>query len=640
MLIIHHLTGALAGKETRIESSVERVTFGRQVDCEVSFPPEETQVARHHFALVHKPSGSWVVELFGEPYVAMNGMPADPGQPVRDGATFELGSRGGPSFKIEIQEDARTDNMERTKQQQDVAPARVIAIRAQSVAYYARRFALLALLLAVIAGGVATYNWYTEQANAARFDAANKEFAARQASEANLRIGAEVRARVARAVYHVQLRDAEGRYRGSGTAWVVGPHLLATNAHVALDRDGLREKEEMVVRAPGQDGAVYVVVEHKIHPGYVPFTLFSKSDLRLFGQYRGSVGAIFGNGYDVAILRVAETLPEDARLEIASQAELEALSVGNPVGTAGYPTEGLTVDSAQLLAASPEQHVGVITALTDLFQLPSAPPRRQLIHHDLPSTGGQSGSPMVAASGHVIGLLNSVNFVFLNGVRIPNAALVNFAQRADYLRDLIDGTAEAKLPEERKYWDTVTADLFKGNDVLPQLIVERANPGGMVAKLVSETSGTSNAKSGKRVQDDGPDRYEKLEVARVTLVPGYDYLFSAYFGGGSAQLGVVVDGTLVAKEAGINFPAIVCRLLTADQQVTDDPKKNRLACVSGDDRTAAMAIAAGSKADTPRDVAVVILNSRTTDDPLANVDLKYVLRVYQWVPGGDGKPNS
>src|SRR5256885_779169 len=212
MLTIRHLNGAQPGSEVKIADKT-RVVVGRQLDCDVQYPPEETAVARHHFALVKKPSGSWTMELFGTPFVAVDGTPADNGQVVRDDAKIELGRIGGPAFSIGITDDAR-------------------------------------------------------------------------------------------AVYHVQLQDAEQRIQSGGTAWVVGPNLLATNAHVAILREGLRPRERMIVRAPGQNGTTYEVVEHRLHPGYVPFNAFLQSDVRLIGQYRGGGKLPSGNGYDGAILRL------------------------------------------------------------------------------------------------------------------------------------------------------------------------------------------------------------------------------------------------------------------------------------------------------------------------------------------------
>src|ERR1044072_9163729 len=105
MLTVYHLDGALNGTKAEIDASKERVVFGRHVDCDVHFPPEATDIARHHFALRRRPSGAWTVKLFGPPFVAINGAPADNGEAVKDGAKFELGRAGGPAVPLGSQEE-------------------------------------------------------------------------------------------------------------------------------------------------------------------------------------------------------------------------------------------------------------------------------------------------------------------------------------------------------------------------------------------------------------------------------------------------------------------------------------------------------------------------------------------------------
>ena len=95
MLTIRHLNGPQAGTEVKINSGKARVVFGRQLDCDVQFPPEETAVARQHFALVKKPSGAWTVELFGTPYVAIDGQPADNGQVCATAPRSSSGASAG-----------------------------------------------------------------------------------------------------------------------------------------------------------------------------------------------------------------------------------------------------------------------------------------------------------------------------------------------------------------------------------------------------------------------------------------------------------------------------------------------------------------------------------------------------------------
>ena len=175
----------------------------------------------------------------------------------------------------------------------------------------------------------------------------------------------------------MQLQDADQRVRGGGTAWVVGPNMLATNAHVAILREGIRARERMIVRAPGQNGQIYEVVEHKLHPGYVPFNAFLQSDLRLISAYRGSLDSLSGNGYDVALLRVAGTLPEADRLEIATPDELNALASGTPLATSGYPGENLTRSSP----GKSRRHAA------------AAPRRRHVDDRHVPPAGAGGGPP-------------------------------------------------------------------------------------------------------------------------------------------------------------------------------------------------------------------------------------------------------
>ena len=630
MLTVRHLNGPLAGTEVKIENK-DRVVVGRQLDCDVQYPPEETAAARHHFALVRKPSGSWTVELFGTPFVAIDGTPADNGQVVNDGAKIELGRIGGPAFTVGIKEDARTDNYLRTAGQAEAPSPRAIATQASTLARVARAVAAVAVVLALGGAGFAAYNIISARNTTARLESAQKEFADALAREANLRIGPDVRAHLSRAVYHVQLQDAQQRITAGGTAWVVGPNLLATNAHVAIQREGLRNRERMIVRAPGQNGAIYEVVEHKLHPGYVPFNAFLQSDQRLIGQYRGGVKWLSGNGYDVATLRVAGTLPDNARLELATADEFNALAAGAPLATSGYPTESLVNTWAQGIGATPEQHLGVVTAVTDMFHLPASPAQRQLVHHDLPSAGGQSGSPIVGASGRVVALLNSGNAFMVNGRRIPNAALVNYGQRVDLLKDMLDGTAEQKLADARGHWKVVAENFAPGKDIFPANILVQSRPtSGVTPRLMAEVTRKLNAKAGKRQALQNQDFYVNYAEVPLKLSPGADYLFLGLAEGGSTRIDVYVDGKLATKAVADHYPFVSCRLLTAPQQNTGNPEKPRAGCAIEAERADAIRIPEGNS--NTRDVELIVYNMKDATDALAGADLTYLLRVYQWVP--------
>ena len=640
MLTVYHLDGALNGTKAEIDASKERVVFGRHVDCDVHFPPEATDIARHHFALMRRPSGAWTVELFGTPFVAINGAPADNGEAVKDGAKFELGRPGGPAFILGIKEDVRTDDFPRTNVQEAAPSARAVAQRATTLAQAARAVAAAAVALALGAGGVAAYNAISAHNTTARLDAAQKEFAGALAREANLRIGPEVRAHLGRAVYLVLLQDADRRLTPAGTAWVVDSNRLATNAHVAVLREGLRAGEKMLVVAPGQNGKMHDVVEHKLHPGYVLFSAFLQSDRRIFMKYRGGASELEGNGYDVALLTVSGALPQEARLELAAPGEFEALTAGSPLGTSGYPTEQIQGAWAQSIGATPEQHVGIVTAVTDMFHLPSEPAYRQLVHHDLPATGGQSGSPIVGASGRVVALLNSGNvFRDAKGGRMPSAALINYGQRVDLLRDLLAGTAEQKVAEARKRWQEVAAFFVQGKDVVPNVILSKSLPeAGMKPRLLAEITRNMVAKSGRFDSADGEGYYVNYMASPQKLAPGFDYLFLAITEDSNARLEVLVDGAMVGKASATNYPSVSCRLLWQSQQHSGDPKQPRTACATGHERVTGMLLPPDQA--KLRDVEIVVGNVKTAGDALANADLKYTLRIYQWVPDGPRGPSA
>jgi V8-like Glu-specific endopeptidase len=590
MLIIKHLTGPLAGTENRFEDNVDRIVFGRQLDCQVVYPPEYGTVARHHFALVRKPSGHWTLDLFGGPFVAVNGTPADPGEPVPADAKIELGHRGGPSFAVVMPADQRADNLVKTEfQEQDESPRKTAA--------RAWRIAAAGVVVAVLAVGGVGISHYLSSAEATRFQDALARLAQVQARDANLRIDDSVRAHLAKSVYVVALRDKDGRATGAGTAWPVGPRLLATNGHVAVLRHNLQPGESMIVRSPGQNGKTYTVTGDQIHPGYGEFMGFVARDPIFVAGFRGNDRFLnaMSNCYDVALLKVDEDLPAGDVFELATADDLAKLDIGSVIATAGYPMEGISGSSAQVIAASPDMHVGTVTAVTDFFALPANVEQRRLIHHDLPATGGQSGSPIVGPNGRVVALLNAGNVITQQGGnRAPSAALINYGQRVDMLRDLMSGEAENRLVEDRKYWAQQIAFFKRGIDVFIPEILKKVKPSPeSTPEMATDQTFTLNEQTRVKRPDGSTQR--QLHHA-VPISAGAPYAIIAYAQNTAHIEMYVVEGSEVrAKATEMRWYPYI----SVDKQAND------------------------------RSLDVWIVSPK-------DEDMSYTLRVYRWRPGAAG----
>ncbi len=509
MIIVRHLSGARAGSEDRLDPKLDRIVFGRRMSCEVVFPPEEALVAREHFALERKPpgpSGHWTIELFGEPFVAVNGLPADPGQRLPPDATFELGRRGGPSFSVHLEADAAEDNLPITLTQEKDEGARAAAAKARSAAAWARRIGFAGLAAAVIAGAAAAYFRWTE---------------------AKPGISEAIRAHLLRATFLVEAPAG----RLEGTAFPVGPHTLATNAHIGELFKKLRPGQVGTVRSPGQNGKTYRVVGFKIHPGYEAFNAFLRQDIAWL--LASGLGV---PGYDVATLTVKERLPADTILKLATNADLRALKPGTALATAGYPSEGIVGSPAQAYGATPEYHTGTVTGLTNFFFLPAGFAHSQLIHHSVPAAGGSSGSPMVDASGRVVALLSAGN-AYQPGphkARVPSGVLINYGQRVDFLRQLLAGTAGREAAQDRKYWAKEYAVFSSGVDIVDRVIFSRirdaAKDHTLATVRISEATASFTQQTRVRKASGGFQRQIERPVA---VVGGRQYVLIAYDHDGS-----------------------------------------------------------------------------------------------------------
>ncbi|BAT61549.1 hypothetical protein GJW-30_1_04108 [Variibacter gotjawalensis] len=566
MPTIRHRTGPLAGKEQNIDPRVERITFGRDpAACDVVFPPDLTVVARRHFAFIRKPSGEWMFEDFGDPYVAINGDAAESDEAVHSGALVELGKKGGPSFEVIFEGKEIDAALPMTAVQQKVTSSREAARRART---YAMGGTAAAVAIALCVGAYAFFS----RSDASKLEGAVAELERKQAAAAADSIPGPVRDKVMAAAHVVVVQFADGRVSAQGTASPIGEDLLVTNAHVAELREQLGPKDKLIVRSPGEKGKVYEVIEHKLHPGYRAYSSWKDAD-PIFVTAAKSCATCLPNvlagspSYDVALLRVARGSNLSPILEVATTEELMAMRPGQAIGLAGYPLERIIGSEVQGLSATPSIRTGMITAMTDMFNLPGDVKHRRLVQHNIPVTGGNSGSPMVAPNGKLVALLNAGNIVkAADGGRIPNAAIVNYGQRADLVRELLDGTAEANLKSELAYWTQQTASMQRGFEVIVPILVSQSRPSNVSEttkpQLVSESKGALTKSEAFSAKDrEGKDSMRRQRIQPIQLKANVPTTIVAYANQQTPlQLYLVVDGQIAQQdERGTWFPAITVR---------------------------------------------------------------------------------
>jgi hypothetical protein len=593
MIIIRHQAGPLASKEQKIEGNSERITFGRDPDvCDIVYPADATLVARRHFALVKKPSGEWTFDLFGDPFVAMDGKPVDEAQAVRSGARIELGRRGGPSFIIDLVGEQAASKLPVTETQETVEGAHSAAAQAGRSAALARTIGIVGIVLAIVAAGAAGGFYYLGQSEGARLADAVAALTAEQKRAAEQTISKEAKDRLMQAAYLVLTQGPGGSFSPRGTASPIGPDLLATNAHIGAIFFRLKPGEKMYVRAPGHGGAVHEVIEARNHPGDDAFREFERKD-PIFVAGTSECATCEPNvlssspTYDVATLRIAPGATLSPVLEIASRADLLKMAPGFPLAAAGYPMEQIKGAEVQALAPTPTLSVGIVTSMTDVFFVPTEPQRQTLIHHNLPSTSGSSGSPMIGPGGKLVGFANAGNVyvvpkqVVATG-RIPSAALINYGQRADLILDMLDHSDEAKVEADKAYWAKMTEAFKRGIDVIvPILVAQRKPKPEMKAELVSRenyTMGDADKITLKNEKgNDVPIRRQRISL---NVTAGRQYLFLGYAENvEELHLYVYVDGKIVDKDSShhwfpyISYTAqesktVVITLATADKNVS------------------------------------------------------------------------
>jgi hypothetical protein len=529
-ITIRHLTGRLAGQTQYFDPGVEQIAFGRPPGVvDVAYPPDDADVGRVHFSLKRTKTGAYCVELTEGHYVAIDGIEAENGQVVSSGSTFRLANKQGPTFVIDIRK-ADAGGV-KTKENLPQIPLRKRVEKAIKEGAYALT------TIAVVVLGTSYYFYHQQQVQNAQLAALGKDLEVsnkKVAARAKQEFSQDVLERLEAAVYLVAKEEDQSE-EAEGTAWAFAPNLLATNAHVTQAIMG--HEDEFFLVAP--DGTHIKIKNVVSHPGYAAF-----------GKYKATQGTTrYGNftpldlmsEYDVGIIEIdpSTPLPVDAKigqpvtLEMASDEQLKALAPGTPVASVGFPVENL-VGSATATKAPATLHFGFVSSLTDVFMCRTDPAHRLLIQHSVPVAGGASGSPLIDPSGKVIGLVNGGNTTVMKSedsatgkTRAPNAALVNFAQRVDLLRELADGKAADELAQDEAYWNKTAEQFDHYFDVavkaFKDLAAQRYKVGEGQDTLV-----------GNGVLDAGDAKSFKLVQKTYTIdaTPGHIYGFIADAEGG------------------------------------------------------------------------------------------------------------
>ncbi len=549
MITINHISGPLARQSQSFDDKKQKIEFGRELDCDVVYPEQDTIVGHRHFALVRE-LGDWVLHLHegshGLHFVSVNGTPAESGKTVDTGSVFHLGRKDGPSFEVKFDQAVLSTAGGVTGAEEKVTPTRVL-VRRLTIA----GGAVAAVLVVAVGIWIPTYYAHEKQVAAtvtslAKDEQNSKDAMAHMRNAAAASIDQSVVDHVRNATFLVVVQDPQGRKFGLGTAWGIGPNVMATNAHIAglcddnfplADRklaecDDIKPGEQLFVLQPGPKGATYKVIGHSFHPGYIAFPKFVfGQDPAFIASFRtGKPSEIEGYGYDVGLLRIEGELPADLQLQMASKDELLALKPGMPLASAGYPYENVAGGDMITFGATPQVHYGNITALTDFLFLPTDPAHSFLVQHSVPETGGGSGSPIVGASGHIVAINNAGNM----GPKgewsyrgAPSGVEINYAQRGDIVADLFAGRAQSAFDADKPYWTKQMANFKRGIDVIGAWVLDKNRPDAKaVAQLVSTSQG--KLESGDMRVDPDSKKKERVKVETLTLSAGTSYFFFVY----------------------------------------------------------------------------------------------------------------
>jgi hypothetical protein len=450
----------------------------------VTVPNTMTGVGRRHVLLQRQPAGGWMVlrQMAQNDYyyVEVNGSPHETA--VRDGATLHLGPKNGPTFRFELVPPVGhalsgvlvTDRQPPTPNWWE--KNRTI-VRGGSAA--------LVLVAVAIGGLTVEQGLLNSQVNSVweKFRAAEK--AGLQAPA-----GFEGIDKVRDAAHLVVVRRGEGCLP-LATAWPISASEMVTNAHVAAELATLHDGDQVSVCPPGSGSCYPLVGKPRLHPSYAAFQARLGHDGLGSIEVDGTFNPIqLPGAYDVAILEIDAGSHPPEPLTPASRDELSlSLETGRAIAFAGYPIRDTDGEAIACTARVPLVHYGSVSATTDFLMslLAASDDQAQLVHNTIAVTGGASGGPVVNQKGEVVAVVSSGEVICVSAAancldealqgksvtKVPNAALVNYAQRVDLVDDL-----RGRARSYEAYWDAEMAKFRNYHDyVLDAFVVEASDHG-------------------------------------------------------------------------------------------------------------------------------------------------------------------
>jgi S1-C subfamily serine protease len=426
-IVITALDGPLEGRRFEFGADKTLITIGRFDDRDIRFPASFDRVSRAHAAIAFE-NGRYVVRP--ETAVFADGEELFRDDVLPRACVLALGAPDGPKLGVSW---TVPDTMPETALPagaRRVGAERRAAAAAASARTGSRR-AMGVALAALAAVAVAVGAW----------------FATRDPPiEAVLD-------RARPSVYLVVIRDAQGRERGRGTASVIAPGTLATNAHVADGFDERPRGEVWVVRSNVPPHDSIEIKSVALHPHYAAFEKATSA----FGPTYGNRYISLIPGYDVALIRVDPAAKLAPPLKLAPPERLRGLTPAETVALIGYPMESMAAGGTDLRAPLPVTQVARLVNVTDYFMLSDRREELLLLQHAIPTRGGASGSPIFNAKGEVVGYHNAGNSVWVKTAsggtaRVASGAMVNFGQRADLVAELLENRAAALTGARERFW--------------------------------------------------------------------------------------------------------------------------------------------------------------------------------------------